>query len=196
MVSSQDPSSRFLPLKQIQCSILLNVRRFAPIPAPSPHRKQLLPWLTLCQQAEHQEGWEGSIPPSSLQILHRCGCSTGMGAPQLGDPAPPRTWWGSPHSTSHPWKAMYKANSRIMSTIRGCIRVISQKHSTSNLFLMFVVHGGGGCKVHRHTGTFTVDQPTDVPVSMSLFMLQDRCPGQVPPSYPHEQSAQNRPFCV
>lgn len=128
------PSSRSLPLKQIQCSTLLNVRRFAPIPAPSLHRKQLLPWLTLCQQAEHQEGWEGSIPPSSLEILHRCGCSTGMGAPQLGDPAPPRAWWGSPYRTSHPWKAMYKANSRIMPTITGRISIIPQKHSTSNLF--------------------------------------------------------------
>lgn len=49
--------------------------QFAPIPALSPHRKQLFPWLTPCWQAEHQEGWEGSICPASLGILHGYGWS-------------------------------------------------------------------------------------------------------------------------
>lgn len=48
-----------------------------------------------------------------------------------------------------------------------------------------MAQGGGGHRIHGATGTFTMDQPTKdtaVPGSMSLLMLQDRCPGQESPS--------------
>lgn len=93
-------------------------------------------------------------------VLHRCGCS------MAGRSSTSQGTLGSPHSTSHPWKAMYKADSRVMPTVTGGASILPQKHSLSNLFLILVVDGGGGHKAHRPPGTFPMDQPAKDTVSL------------------------------
>lgn len=123
------PSSRSLLLKRNQCSTFPNARKF------QSRLLRLQPHLLTANSSHDSPTHRGQSTGKDGRAASHHGCSIGMGVAQAGNPASPRAWWRLPHSTSHPWKATYKANSKIMPTITGGISIIPQKYSRSNLFV-------------------------------------------------------------